>query len=95
VDIRLSPLPHVFRYFKILAADNNSIYIYIYPSHLSNTMAVKTLEVRPLKAPLGAEIYNVDVPNLSEEDFEIIRNALYNFHVVVLKNQSGVSPKDQ
>jgi alpha-ketoglutarate-dependent taurine dioxygenase len=58
-------------------------------------MAVKTLEVRPLKAPVGAEIYHLDLPNLTEADFEIIRNALYNYHVVVLKNQSAVSPKDQ
>ncbi len=59
-------------------------------------MAVKTLEVRPLDGPhpqFGAEIDNVDIENLRDEDFEVIRNALYNYHVVVLKNQAGVSPK--
>ncbi len=59
-------------------------------------MAVKTLEVRPLDGlhpQFGAEIYNVDLDNLNDSDFEIIRNTLYNYHVVVLKNQDGVSPK--
>lgn len=64
-------------------------------------MAVKTLQVKPLVLPttsavdFGAEIENVDLENLSPEDFEIIRNTLYNHHVVVLKNQAGVSPKAQ
>ena len=59
-------------------------------------MAVKTLEVRPLDGPhpqFGAEIDNVNLENLSDADFETIRNTLYNYHVVVLKNQAGVSPK--
>jgi len=65
-------------------------------------MAVKTPEVRPLKAPsstsavdFGVEIDNIDLENLSDADFEIIRNALYHSHVVVLKNQAGLSPKAQ
>ncbi|KUJ19019.1 Clavaminate synthase-like protein [Mollisia scopiformis] len=65
-------------------------------------MAVKTLEVRPLPPPhpdstvdFGAEISNVDLENLSEADFQVIRNALYNSHVVVLKNQAGLSPRAQ
>jgi alpha-ketoglutarate-dependent taurine dioxygenase len=64
-------------------------------------MAVKILEVRPLAVPstssvdFGVEIDNVDVENLSNEDFNTIRNALYSHHVVVLKNQSSLSPKAQ
>ncbi|KAF7938140.1 hypothetical protein BELL_0045g00030 [Botrytis elliptica] len=64
-------------------------------------MAVKTLEVKPFSSQensslnLGAEINNVDLEHLSEEDFRTIRNALYNYHVVVLKNQAGLSPKAQ
>ncbi len=59
-------------------------------------MAVKTLEVRPLNGPhhqFGAEIDHVDMEHISDADFEVIRQALYNYHVVVLKNQAGVSPK--
>lgn len=64
-------------------------------------MAVKTLQVQPLSVPstskvdFGAQIDNVDLENLSDSDFEIIRNALYTSHVLVLKNQAGVSPKAQ
>ena len=64
-------------------------------------MAVKTPEVRPLQVPFtsavdfGVEIDNIDVENLTDADFEVIRNALYNSHVVVLKNQAGLSPKAQ
>lgn len=65
-------------------------------------MAVKTIEVRPLAAPhpdsavdFGVEINNVDLEALTDADFEVIRNALYASHVVVLKNQSGLTPKAQ
>lgn len=65
-------------------------------------MAVKTLEVKPLAAPshtsevdFGVEIHNVDLENLTEENFQIIREALYNHHVIVLKNQITLSPKAQ
>ena len=64
-------------------------------------MAVKPLEIRPLVVPstsavdFGVEIYNVELENLTEEDFQLIRNALYLHHVVVLKNQTGLSPKAQ
>lgn len=65
-------------------------------------MAVKILEVRPLAAPspdsavdFGVEIHNVDLEALTDADFEVIRNALYNSHVVVLKNQFGLTPKAQ
>jgi xanthine dioxygenase len=64
-------------------------------------MTVKTLQVQPLSIPstsavdFGAQIENVDLENLSNNDFETIRNALYTSHVVVLKNQAGCSPKAQ
>ncbi|TVY37803.1 putative dioxygenase [Lachnellula occidentalis] len=64
-------------------------------------MAVKTLQVQPLSVSstsavdFGAQIDNVDLENLSTADFETIRNALYTSHVLVLKNQAGVSPKAQ
>jgi alpha-ketoglutarate-dependent taurine dioxygenase len=65
-------------------------------------MAVKILETRPLSAPspqsavdFGVEITNADIENLTDADFETIRAALYNSHVVVIKNQNGLSPKAQ
>jgi alpha-ketoglutarate-dependent taurine dioxygenase len=64
-------------------------------------MAVKTVEVRPIEVPstssvdFGVEISNIDVENLTDDDFAVIREALYKSHVVVFKDQSGVSPKAQ
>lgn len=64
-------------------------------------MAVKTPEVRPIQVPstsavdFGVEIDGINVEELTEADFEVIRNALYNSHVVVLKNQADLSPKAQ
>lgn len=64
-------------------------------------MAVKTLEVRPLAIPstssvdFGAEVHNLSVETLSDEDFAFIRDLLYHKHVVVLKGQQGLSPKAQ
>ena len=64
-------------------------------------MAVKTLEVRPIEVPstsavdFGVEILNADVENLTDDDFAVIREALYHSHVVVIKDQADVSPKGQ
>jgi alpha-ketoglutarate-dependent taurine dioxygenase len=60
-----------------------------------------TLQVTPLVAPegsavdFGAVITNADVEHLVDEDFEVIRDALYRSHVVVLKNQQGASARAQ
>ncbi|EEY63528.1 uncharacterized protein PITG_15878 [Phytophthora infestans T30-4] len=64
-------------------------------------MTVQRIQVNPIQAPqesavdFGAAITNVDLDNLTDKDFAIIRNALYNSHVVVLKNQQGVSSRAQ
>ncbi|TKX20252.1 dioxygenase-like protein 2 [Elsinoe australis] len=44
---------------------------------------------------IGAVISDIDLENLSDADFNIIRAALYNHHVVILKDQGHVSPKAQ
>ena len=64
-------------------------------------MPSKTLETHQLAVPstskvdFGVELPSVDIEHLSDEDFAIIRNLLYNHHVVVLKNQAGLSSKAQ
>lgn len=66
-------------------------------------MAVKNiLQITPLSPPsatsqvdFGVEISNVDLEQLNDADFDLIRTALYTSHVVVLKNQHGLSPKAQ
>ncbi|KAF9878203.1 alpha-ketoglutarate dependent xanthine dioxygenase [Colletotrichum karsti] len=43
----------------------------------------------------GAVVSNVDIENLTDADFEVIREALFKHQVLVFKNQSHVSPKAQ
>ncbi|PBP20039.1 Clavaminate synthase-like protein [Diplocarpon rosae] len=61
-------------------------------------MAVKPLIVHLLKAPnpsfivdFGVEIDHVELENLSEANFQVIRNTVFNSHVVVIRNQAGIS----
>jgi alpha-ketoglutarate-dependent taurine dioxygenase len=64
-------------------------------------MTAQTLEVRPIPNPagsklsFGATVPKVDLENLSEADWVTLRDAVYNFQVVVLKNQSSLTPKGQ
>ena len=43
----------------------------------------------------GATLSNVDLENLSDYDFNTIRDALYRNHVICIKSQAGLSPKAQ
>ncbi|KAF6805334.1 alpha-ketoglutarate dependent xanthine dioxygenase [Colletotrichum musicola] len=43
----------------------------------------------------GAVVSNVDIENLTDADFAVIREALFTHQVLVFKNQSDVSPKAQ
>ncbi|KAK3323606.1 hypothetical protein B0T19DRAFT_476671 [Cercophora scortea] len=57
--------------------------------------------VTPLAFPegspinFGASVTGIDIENLTDADFAVIRSALFNHQVVVFKNQSHVSPKAQ
>ncbi|KZF19094.1 Clavaminate synthase-like protein [Xylona heveae TC161] len=44
---------------------------------------------------LGAEIRGADLNNLSDQQFEVIHNALYNHQVVIFKGQGALTPKAQ
>ena len=44
---------------------------------------------------MGAAITGVDLNNLSEEDFQAIRNAIYVHRVVVVKGQKNLQPAKQ
>ena len=43
----------------------------------------------------GAELHDVDVSNITAEDFAVIKDALYNYQVVLIKNQSHMTPAQQ
>src|SRR5450432_3184984 len=64
-------------------------------------MAIAPVEVRPIVPPAGSainfgvEITNLDLEDLSDSDFNVIRDALFTEQVVLIKNQSHLSPKAQ
>jgi xanthine dioxygenase len=43
----------------------------------------------------GAVLSNVDVENLIDADFEVIRNELYKNQIIVIKNQHNLTPEAQ
>ena len=43
----------------------------------------------------GAELRNVDLSKITPNDFEVIRNAVYIYQVVLIKDQSSVTPAQQ
>ncbi|KAJ6015951.1 hypothetical protein N7540_010542 [Penicillium herquei] len=64
-------------------------------------MTVLLPTVRPIQPPkgsdidFGAQIEGINLENLTDEQFAIIRDTLYKNHVVVFKNQDKLSPKAQ
>ncbi|KAJ9155114.1 Alpha-ketoglutarate dependent xanthine dioxygenase [Pleurostoma richardsiae] len=57
--------------------------------------------VQPLQLPegsgikFGAAVSGIDIENLTDADFDVIRDALFRNQVLVFKNQGHVSPKAQ
>ncbi|KAI0153359.1 alpha-ketoglutarate dependent xanthine dioxygenase [Pestalotiopsis sp. NC0098] len=62
---------------------------------------MSSITVQPLPVPegsgvnFGAAVSNVDIENLTDADFEVIRDALFRNQVLVFKNQGHVSSKAQ
>src|SRR5579862_302921 len=47
------------------------------------------------KIDFGAELRNVDLSNITPADFHVIRDTLYRYQVVLIKDQSHVTPAQQ
>lgn len=61
-----------------------------------STITVHPFEVSgDSEVDFGAELRNVDLANVTPEDFDVIRNALYTYQVVLIKDQSAVTPAEQ
>ncbi len=60
-------------------------------SQVRNSTAV---EVRPLTGALGAELFGVDLANLSDDTFAEVERAFHRFGVIVLREQR-LSPDEQ
>jgi xanthine dioxygenase len=63
--------------------------------------AMTTLQIRPLQpAPgstvdFGAEVAAHDLGDLDDVDFQALSRAVFSHHVVVVRGQSGLTPKQQ
>lgn len=65
-------------------------------------MAIKSrIQIRKLTPPtgsdidFGAELQGADLENINEEDFDVIRRALYEHQVIIFKDQQKLSPRAQ
>ncbi|KAI4594917.1 hypothetical protein KJ359_007440 [Pestalotiopsis sp. 9143b] len=64
-------------------------------------MASTTFSCKPIERPagsdidFGAEVSGLDLENLADGDFELLRRALYENQVVVIRNQKQLTPKAQ
>ncbi|KAK1701793.1 alpha-ketoglutarate dependent xanthine dioxygenase [Colletotrichum lupini] len=65
-------------------------------------MAAVGVEISPLPKPFeksavdfGAELSGIDLEHIDDESFQVIREALYNNNVVLIKGQHNLSPKAQ
>ncbi|RMZ75795.1 hypothetical protein DV738_g5290, partial [Chaetothyriales sp. CBS 135597] len=60
---------------------------------MASAIAVQLID--PSKPDLGALLFNVDLENLTDADFDSLRTALYTHNVVCIKSQSKLTPKAQ
>ncbi|OAP62400.1 hypothetical protein AYL99_04603 [Fonsecaea erecta] len=51
--------------------------------------------ITPARPEFGALVDDVDLENLSDAEFEALRNALYTYNVICVKSQSHLTPKGQ
>ncbi|KAJ8110023.1 hypothetical protein OPT61_g7020 [Boeremia exigua] len=62
---------------------------------------MSSIQITPVAHPansrrnIGAVATNLDVNNLTEEDWKVVHDGLYTYSVLVLKNQAHATPKAQ
>ncbi len=49
----------------------------------------------PLASAMGAEILNVDVANITDEQFAQVEKALYHYKMIYFRNQQNMTIDDQ
>mgnify|MGYP000995932418 CR=1 FL=1 len=54
--------------------------------------AIKT---RPLASAMGAEILDVDIANITDEQFEQVKDALYRYKMIYFRGQTNMTIEDQ
>ncbi|RDW82409.1 hypothetical protein BP6252_03521 [Coleophoma cylindrospora] len=64
-------------------------------------MAVGLLEVKPFEVRSGSEVRfgasvnNIDLERITDDEFALLRKALYGHNVLLIKNQQSLSPEAQ
>lgn len=54
--------------------------------------AIKTV---PLASAMGAEILDVDIPNITDEQFEQVKDALFRYKMIYFRGQTNMTIEDQ
>lgn len=63
---------------------------------MTTALQIRALEPAPgSSVDFGAEIAPCDLADLSDEDFEALSRAVLTYHVVVIRGQAGLTPKQQ
>ncbi|KAJ9605011.1 hypothetical protein H2200_010400 [Cladophialophora chaetospira] len=57
--------------------------------------SIKVSPVDPANPDLGAVVDNINLETMTDTDFTTLRNALYTYNVVCIKNQSNCTPRTQ
>lgn len=66
---------------------NTAVRLHPSGSFDNSALPCRFIEARPLAAAMGAEICGVDVPRMSEAQFEEVRQALFRHKMIFFRNQ--------
>jgi len=77
--------------------NNKAITMQFYPpeyynDELNGYTAIKTV---PLASAMGAEIQGVDIANITDEQFEQVRDALFRYKMIYFRHQTNMTIEDQ
>ena len=63
-----------------------------FDDNINGYTAIRTL---PLASAMGAEILDVDIANISDEQFEQVKDALFRYKMIYFRGQTNMTIEDQ
>ena len=63
-----------------------------FDDNINGYTAIRTL---PLASAMGAEILDVDISNISDEQFEQVKDALFRYKMIYFRGQTNMNIEDQ
>lgn len=63
-----------------------------FDDNINGYTAIRTL---PLASAMGAEILDVDISNISDEQFEQVKDALFRYKMIYFRGQTNMTIEDQ